>query len=533
MSLGSKSGGRQYPRNAIVGVDANDPEKAFEQARVGVVERLRARRSEIEEVVFARVRNAVFDPAGTGDTEYVAGLRAAVAAVVDYGLTGIEQGKESSAVMPSVAAKQVRRAARAGVGLDTVLRRYIAGYAVLEDYVMQEADHSAFTGQRAAARHVLETSALLLDRLIPSITSEYMQELKRAGSSPARKEGAQAPTVLLKQNGDVGGPGVSPEQVAQEQRARIMQGLVEVLAERGFAGSTVGLVVKRARVSTRTLYQLFYGLEDCLIAIMDSVLEQAAALASRELQRAGCWRDGLRSALAVVLSYFDHDPDLARVCIVETLAGGPVVLAHRERLIHAFRLPVLQRIEQDVPNISPLAGEWVMSSVLGVMHTHIVVDKPGPFIELLGPLMGLIMAQYLGAWGVEREIKRGNELAQAILTGDSGWALPAQSTGQSGEQGAALPAILGNPRTRRVRECLLFLAEHPDLSNRQIAVGIDIAHQSHISRLLTYLLQEGLVTKHSEGRGKRNAWRLTARGEEIVQALRHGGVLYNRNCIVE
>jgi AcrR family transcriptional regulator len=222
----------------------------------------------------------------------------------------------------------------------------------------------------------------------------------------------------------VDGRGASHEHVVRDQRARIMRALTEILAERGFAGATVGLVVGRARVSTRTFYQCFDGLEECLIAIMDSVLEQAVALASGELQGAESWQDGVRSALAAVLSYFDREPELARVSIVETLAGGPVVLAHRERLIEAFRLPVLQRIEREVPNVSPLTAEGVMSSVLGIMHAHIVTAKPGPFIELLGPLMGLIMAPYLGALGLQREIEQGDELAQAILNGDSRWFPP-------------------------------------------------------------------------------------------------------------
>jgi AcrR family transcriptional regulator len=179
-----------------------------------------------------------------------------------------------------------------------------------------------------------------------------------------------------------------------------LRAVVQVLAERGFAGTTIGLVVTQARVSTRTFYQLFDGLEECLIAIMDSVLEHAIALVSRELQGADCWQDGVRSALAAVLVYFDREPELARVCIVETLAGGPVVLAHRERLIQAFRLPILQRIEREVPGVSPVAAEGVMSSVLGIMHAHMVTGKPGPFIELLGLLLGLIMAPYLGARGV-------------------------------------------------------------------------------------------------------------------------------------
>jgi AcrR family transcriptional regulator len=498
--------------------DSGDPGAPFEQARAGVGERLRARRAEIDDVIFARVRDLQPGAVGLADPEYVAGLRAAITAAMDFVLDGIDHGGGSGSQIPLATVAQARRAARGGVGLDTVLRRYVAGLAVLEDFIMQEADHSDFVGQRTALRWVFETSASLLDRLIPSITSAYMQELEPAGSSPTRSEGAPAPK-RAKQSGNGGASAKTREQVVQEQRARIMQGLVEVLAERGFAGATVGLVVTRARVSTRTFYQLFDDVQECLIAVMDRALEQVIALASREFERAECWQDGLRSAFAAVLTFFDTEPELARVCIVETLAGGPVVLAHRERTTAAFRLPVVERIERDVPQVSPLTAEGVMSSVLGIMHAHIVAQKPGPFIELLGPLMGLAMAPYLGARGVEREIEQGDKLARAILNGDFPRIPPDQGLRQNPGHDAALPAILGNQSTRRARECLLFLAEHPESSNRETAAGIDIAHQSQISKLLAYLFQEGLVTKCSEGRGKRNAWRLTPRGAEIAQAL--------------
>jgi hypothetical protein len=89
--------------------------------------------------------------------------------------------------------------------------------------------------------------------------------------------------------------------------------------------------------------------------------------------------------------------------------------------------------------------------------------------------------------------------------------------------GEALPAILGNPNARRARECLLFLADHPDSSNREIAIGIGVTHQSQISKLLSCLLRESLVAKRSEGVGRRNEWRLTRHGEAMSRALPERG----------
>ncbi len=331
-----------------------------------------------------------------------------------------------------------------------------------------------------------------------------------------RTFGQPVSTQRCKQSGDKGWSEALRE---QNRRTRIMQALVEVFAERGFAGATVGLVIRRAGISTRTFYRSFNDLEECLITIMDSVLEDVSVLVSRELRGTDCWQDGVRSALASVLSYLDREPELARVCIVETLAGGHVVLAHRQHPIEAFCSLVIERIEREVSNISPLAAEGAMSLVLGIMHAHIVRGSPGLFIELLGPLMGLAMAPYLDASGTHREIKRGEELTKEILAGESRWAMPAQAPDRITKHDRALSKIIGNPSSHRARECLLFLAEHPDASNREIAMGIHITHQSQISKLLAYLAQEGLAIKRSAGKGKRNAWQPTPRGQEIARVL--------------
>jgi hypothetical protein len=153
------------------------------EVRAGVADRLRARRPEIDQAVLARVR-AVSDPVGDGDAEYLEGLRATVTAVVDYALTGIEQGEEWSGPTPSVAVAvaQARRAARVGVGLETVLRCYLAGHTSLVDFVMQEAKRGGLVDRGVAVWHVWMTHALLLERLVISIAEEYTGELRRCAS---------------------------------------------------------------------------------------------------------------------------------------------------------------------------------------------------------------------------------------------------------------------------------------------------------------------------------------------------------------
>ena len=169
-----------YAENGV----ADSSTMSVETVRAGIAERLRARRTELEEAVIARFRDVGFDPAAGEDAEYIAGARAAVAEAVDYGLMVIEQGDEWLGSIPPAAVAQARRAARNSVSLDRVLLRYNAGHKLLEDFVMQEAEHSDFSSERMALRHVLRTQGALLDHFTASIANEYQHEVERVASSP-------------------------------------------------------------------------------------------------------------------------------------------------------------------------------------------------------------------------------------------------------------------------------------------------------------------------------------------------------------
>jgi hypothetical protein len=220
----------------------------------------------------------------------------------------------------------------------------------------------------------------------------------------------------------------------------------------------------------------------------------------------------MRGALAAVLVFFDSEPALARVCLVETLGGRPVVLEQRARVVGAFRALVVEQIAGQVFHSSSVAAEGVLAAVMGVVHARLIARERAPLVELLGPLLGLIVGLYMEGSEVECEIERGNELSRALLAG-------VHTHGTAARGAVTIPAAMTNPNAYRVRQCLLFLAGHPGASNGQVAAGIGVAHKSQISRLLAYLLREGLVVKRSQGVGTPNVWRLTSRGEEILRAM--------------
>ena len=112
--------------------------------------RLRRRQVEIERAALARA-HGIAAPRSPQDPDYASGLRAAIGATVDHCLALLDAEATSADSAPLPLLAQARHAARSGVGLDTVLRRCLAGFAVLGDFIVQEAEGAAIGGGSLAA----------------------------------------------------------------------------------------------------------------------------------------------------------------------------------------------------------------------------------------------------------------------------------------------------------------------------------------------------------------------------------------------
>jgi len=142
--------------------------------------------------------------------------------------------------------------------------------------------------------------------------------------------------------------------VEEMQRRRLLLALVEVLAEHGLENASVGRICKRAGVSRRTFYEIFDDRDECLLAAFDAAVDRLAVpvLAAyrgpgatrqkRGAQKPQAWRERIRAALIALLEQFDSEPDLARMCVVETLKAGPRVAERRAGVLAALVAAVEQ-----------------------------------------------------------------------------------------------------------------------------------------------------------------------------------------------
>jgi len=131
------------------------------------------------------------------------------------------------------------------------------------------------------------------------------------------------------------GPGLSTEDVAAHQRARLHEAMVELIAEHGYNAVSVVTLTNRARISKRDFYKLFAGKEECFLAAYDLIVSRSVRGILAAAEGGEDWRERLRLGLLAFAGQITANPDAARLALVETFAAGTVAV---ERMVHTNRL---------------------------------------------------------------------------------------------------------------------------------------------------------------------------------------------------
>jgi AcrR family transcriptional regulator len=307
--------------------------------------------------------------------------------------------------------------------------------------------------------------------------------------------------------------GLSRGRVTEIQRSRILAAALAAVEDVGYQRMTVAQVIARARVSRKTFYDVFADREDCFLAALEQAVVQARRLVKLAYESEGAWRDGVRTGLAELLFFFDEQPAVARIVLVEALGAGPRVLERRARLLNEVAKVVDRgRLVTSAAREPPeVVAEGVVGAVFAVLHTRALEESGDDrFASLLGSLMNIVVLPYLGSRAASRELTRPAPRPRRNLDAD------AHAHTRDPMAGVTMRLTY---RTVRV---LVVIAEHPGASNREIAERSGVTDQGQISKLLARLARLELVENNGEGqeRGGSNAWRLTARGERVERATR-------------
>jgi AcrR family transcriptional regulator len=138
---------------------------------------------------------------------------------------------------------------------------------------------------------------------------------------------------LVSEHPDVGGRLGPP---SEGQRARLLDAVARVVAEKGYVASTVADIVREAGVSRSTFYELFEGKEACFLEAYRHGVDVLDARVGAAVRTAGTddWRAELRAGIGAWLETLSAEPRFARTYLLEIAAAGP---AARQARSDAFR----------------------------------------------------------------------------------------------------------------------------------------------------------------------------------------------------
>jgi AcrR family transcriptional regulator len=297
------------------------------------------------------------------------------------------------------------------------------------------------------------------------------------------------------------------------QRARMLEAMAEIVAACGLHGTTIAAVANQARVSRVTFAEVFGSIEQAFVALVERVTEWSANLIRDAFERESSWRAGVLAGLEALLVFLDSEPALARVCLIDALAGPAAALEHRAQLLQPLVVLVDGARETLTQARQPPAvtAEATVVSVAGILHARLAAGQAPPFINLLGELAELVVAPYLGPGEAAEAGRIGEERSQTIAR---------ERSARPPEHRVPIPRQLDHARASRARACVLYVAEHPGASNQKIATGIGIRHLGQASTLLARLEEIEVLTKRAGGAGRPNAWTLSTHGEEIARSLK-------------
>jgi AcrR family transcriptional regulator len=126
--------------------------------------------------------------------------------------------------------------------------------------------------------------------------------------------------------------------IAQSQRQRILDGVIDAVAELGYQETRLADVIARAGVSRKTFYEYFKDMEDCFLAAYDMHVAALTQQTSEAFVGPGArpWPEQVRDGVTAFLAYLTDHPSAARVCMVDAMGAGQNARLKRDNALRGF-----------------------------------------------------------------------------------------------------------------------------------------------------------------------------------------------------
>jgi AcrR family transcriptional regulator len=274
--------------------------------------------------------------------------------------------------------------------------------------------------------------------------------------------------------------GLDPEVVKQDQRDRLRNAMVELIAEKGYQAVRIVDLARLARVSQPTFYSLFGDKEELFVSAYDEIAERTARTAIAAYASDVPDRARLLVAMRAYAELSAAEPEAMSLLVLGAFGAGASALEHRTRSLEALETQIRGSRDGD-PTIDPtdLTVKVILGGVREVTAIRLCRGRAGELPEL---------AEQLSTWAscYLRRIPAGLEAPPAPPRSDdapplvSERARRAEGRLPSGRSDLPREAIVQNQRERIIDATAAIVAEKGlgALTIPEIARRASVSHQT-------------------------------------------------------
>jgi AcrR family transcriptional regulator len=184
--------------------------------------------------------------------------------------------------------------------------------------------------------------------------------------------------------------------VSENQRERLIAGIIAAVAANGYNGTTIAAIVKAAGLSRGTLYEHFANKEACFAAAYDAAL---AYVREATLSPAGAeeaWSERVRAGLGGLLGALAAEPDLANFFLIAPASAGDE-LVERHHLAMRALVGDLVAGTPDVTGPSETREQALAGGLSRLIVGKLNAGEAAALPEMLPDLVELVVTPFVGS----------------------------------------------------------------------------------------------------------------------------------------
>jgi AcrR family transcriptional regulator len=184
--------------------------------------------------------------------------------------------------------------------------------------------------------------------------------------------------------------------VTQNQRLRIVAGMLRVLPQHGYPATTIGHITREAGVSRAVFYQQFASKEDCLLATYDLAGQWFCERIECAVGAEEEWPARIRAGAAEALRLLAANPLVAHLMAVEALQAGRAARERQQAMLDRFAT-ALRADHPGRPELPEDLADLLLGGVVSLIARYVDSDRAERLPEATGALVEYLLIPYLGA----------------------------------------------------------------------------------------------------------------------------------------